>query len=183
MGKAVGEVVGQCRSRGDLGHGEEGEGKRKVDQSEGPGRSALEGRSQGRGPGKVVLTHWGEEGYACNLEGRTVVAVGTGTLWGTVGAHIEKQKVVGECRSTSQGAVAGGTPVNLWLPQACASPQRGGPLASLGGPWHEVVKAYQVWSAQGPGDQEVILGHWDSLRPSSWVCATVHMGLCLCRGQ
>ena len=57
MGKAVGEVAGQCRSRGDLGHGVEGEGRRTVDQSEGPGRGALEGRSPGRGPGKGVLTH------------------------------------------------------------------------------------------------------------------------------
>lgn len=76
----MGEVVGQCRSRGDLGHGVEDEGKRKVDQSEGPDRGALEGRSQGRGPGKGVLTHWGEEGYACNPGGHTVVAVGRGTL-------------------------------------------------------------------------------------------------------
>lgn len=74
------EVVGQCRSRGDPGHGVEGGGRRKVDQSEGPGRGALEGRSQGKGPGKGVLTHWGEEGYACNPEGRTVVAVGRSTL-------------------------------------------------------------------------------------------------------
>lgn len=80
MGKAVGEVVGQGRSRGDYGHGVEGEGKRKVDQSEGPGRGALEGHSLGRGPGKGVLTHWVEEGYACNPEGHTVVAVGRGTL-------------------------------------------------------------------------------------------------------
>lgn len=80
MGMAVGEVVGQCRPRGDLGHGVEGEGRRRVDQSEGPGRGALEGRSQGRGPGKGVLTHWVEEGYACNPEEHTVVAVGRGTL-------------------------------------------------------------------------------------------------------
>jgi len=80
MGKAVGEAAGQGSSRGDLGHGAEGEGKRKVDQSEGPGRSALEGHSQDRGPGKGALTHWGEEGYACNPEGHTVVAVGKGTL-------------------------------------------------------------------------------------------------------
>lgn len=57
---------------------------------------------------------------------------------------------MGECHSTSQGAVAGGTLANLWLPQACASPQRGGPPASLDGPWREVAEAYQVW-AQGPG--------------------------------
>lgn len=64
--------------------------------------------------------------------------------------HTEKPKVVGGCHSTSQGAVAGYTLVNPWLPQACASPQRGGPLASFGGPWHEVAEAYQVWVAQGP---------------------------------
>lgn len=80
MGKAVGEVAGQRRSRGDLGRGAEGEGKRKVDQSEGPGRGALEGHSQGKGPGKGVLTHWGGEGYACNPEGHTAAAVGKGTL-------------------------------------------------------------------------------------------------------
>lgn len=134
MGKAVGEAAGQGSSRGDLGHGAEGEGKRKVDQSEGPGRSALEGHSQDRGPGKGALTHWGEEGYACNPEGHTVVAVGKGTLWGIEGGRTEKRTVVGECHSTSQGAGPGGRPVNLWRPQACASPQRGGPLASLSGP-------------------------------------------------
>ena len=57
MGKAAGEVGGRSRSRDDLGHGVEGVDKRKVDRSEGPGRGALEGRSQGRGPGKEVLTH------------------------------------------------------------------------------------------------------------------------------
>lgn len=158
MGKAVGEVVGQCSSHGDLGHGVEDEGRRMVDQSEGPGRDALEGHSQGRGPGKGVLIHWVEEDYACNPEEHTVVAVGTGTLWSIVGAHTEKQKVVGEDRNTSQRAVAGGTLVNLWLPQAYASPRRGGPLAFLDGPWHEVEGPYQVW-AQGPGHQVVILGH------------------------
>lgn len=116
MGKAAGEVVGQCRSRGDLGHGVEGEGRRTVDRSEGPGRGALEGRSQGRGPGKGVLTHWVEEDYACNPEEHTVVAVGRGTLVSIVGAHTEKQRVERECHSTSQGAVAGGTLANLWLP-------------------------------------------------------------------
>lgn len=81
MGKAVGEVVGQCRSHGDLGRGVEGEGRRRVDQSEGPGRSAPKGSSQGRGPGKGVLTHWVEEGYACNPEEHTVAAaVGRGIL-------------------------------------------------------------------------------------------------------
>lgn len=80
MGKAVGEVVGQSSSHGDLGHGVEDEGKRRVDQSEVPGRDALEGRSQDRGPGKVVLIHWVVEDYACNPEKHTVVAVGTGTL-------------------------------------------------------------------------------------------------------
>lgn len=87
MGKAVEEVVGQCRSRDDLGRGVEGEGKRKVDQSEGPGRGALDGRSQGRRPGKGVLTHWVAEGYAYNPEEHTVVAVGRGTLrnkWQTI---------------------------------------------------------------------------------------------------
>lgn len=65
-------------------------------------------------------------------------------------AHTEKRKVAGEYRSTSQGAVAGGMPVNLWLPQASASPQRGGPLATLGGPWHGVAEVYQILR-QGPG--------------------------------
>lgn len=120
MGKAVEEVVGHCRSRDDLCRGVEGEGRRKVDQSEGPGRDALEGHSQGRGPGTEVLTHWVEEGYACNPGEHTVVVVDRGTLWSTVGAHTEKQKVVGECRSTSQGAEAGGRLANLWLQQACA---------------------------------------------------------------
>lgn len=79
--------MGQCRSHGDLGHGVEGEGRRRVDQSEGPGRGALEGSSQGRGPGKGALTHLVEEGYACNPEEHTVVAVGRGTLrnkWQTI---------------------------------------------------------------------------------------------------
>ncbi len=58
--------------------------------------------------------------------------------------------MAGEDHSTSQGAVAGGTLVNLWLPQACASPQRGGLLAFLDGAWHEVAGPYQFW-AQGPG--------------------------------
>lgn len=80
MGKAVEEVEGQCRFRGDLGHGVEGEGRRRVDRSGGPGRCALEEYSQGRGPGKGVLTHWVEEDYACNPEEHTVAAVGRGTL-------------------------------------------------------------------------------------------------------
>ena len=70
-------------------------------------------------------------------------------LWNIVRVHTEKQRVVGERRSTYQRAVAGGTLVNLWPPLACALPQRGGPLASLGGPWHEVAVAYRVW-ASGP---------------------------------
>lgn len=65
-------------------------------------------------------------------------------------AHTEMQKVVGECHSTSQRAVTGGRLVNLWVPQAYASPQTGGLLASLGGQWHEVAESYRVW-AQGPG--------------------------------
>lgn len=79
MGKAAGEVVGQGSSRGGLGHGAEGEGRRRVDQSEEPGRGALEAHSPGRGPGKGVLTHWVED-YACNPEEHTVAAVGMGTL-------------------------------------------------------------------------------------------------------
>lgn len=65
MCKAVGEVVGRYRSRGDLGHSVKGEGRRRVGQNEGPGKGALVGRSQGRGHGKGVLTHW-VEGYGCN---------------------------------------------------------------------------------------------------------------------
>lgn len=80
MGKAVGEAVDQCRPHGDFCHSVEGEGRRKLGQSEGPGRGAPEGRSQDRGPGKGVLTHWGEEGYGCNPEGHTVEAAGMGTL-------------------------------------------------------------------------------------------------------
>lgn len=78
MYKAVGEVGGQNRSHGDLGHSVEGEGRRRVGQSEGPGKGALVGHSQGRGHGKA-LTHWGV-GYACNPEEHTVVAVGRGNL-------------------------------------------------------------------------------------------------------
>lgn len=78
MCKAVEEVEGHYRFHGDLGHGAEGEGRRRVDQSGGPGRCALEGHIQGRGPGKV-LTHWVEEDYACN-PGEHTVAVGMGTL-------------------------------------------------------------------------------------------------------
>lgn len=137
-----------------------------MGQSEGPGKGALVGHSQGRGHGKGVLTHWGVEGYGCNPEEHTVVAVGRGNLGGIVWAHTEDQKVVGEYQGrTCQRAVAGGTLVNLWVPQASASPQRGGLQAFWGGPWHEVAEAYRVW-AQSPGDQVVILGHWDSLHPS-----------------
>lgn len=67
-----------------------------------------------------------------------------------MGAHTEKPKVVSECRSTSQGAEAGRTLATLWEEQAYVSPQRGGQLASLGGPGHEVAEPYRAW-AQGPG--------------------------------
>ena len=83
---AVGEVVDQCRSHGDLCHNVKGEGRRKSGQSEEPGRGAPEGHSPGRGPGKGVLTHW-EEGYGCNLEKQTVLVAGKGTLrnkWQTI---------------------------------------------------------------------------------------------------
>lgn len=78
MGRVV-EVAAQCRFHGDLDHGAEGEGRRRVDQSGGAGMCALEGHSQGKSPGKGVLTHWGEEDYAYNPEEHTV-AVGRGTL-------------------------------------------------------------------------------------------------------
>ena len=64
-----------------------------------------------------------------------------------MGGHTEKQKVAGERRSTYQDAVPGGTLASLWLPRACAS-QRGGLLASWGGPCH--VVAYQVWASLDP---------------------------------
>lgn len=131
MGKAAEEVVGQRRSRGDLGHGEEGEGRRRGDQSEGPGRGALEENDWNKGPDKEVLTHLVEEGYECNLAGHTV---GRGILLDTVQAHTEKRAVVGEYRSTFQGVVAEGKLAGLWVVQTCASPQRGGQLASLSGP-------------------------------------------------
>lgn len=67
-----------------------------------------------------------------------------------MGARTEMQRVVLGCHSTSRGAAAGGTLENLWLPQACASPQGGGPPAFLGETWHEVAEAFQAW-AQGPG--------------------------------
>ena len=57
MGKAVGEVVDLGSDHGDHDHTVEGEGRRSFGQSEGPDRGALEGHSQGRGPGKGVLTH------------------------------------------------------------------------------------------------------------------------------
>lgn len=75
---AVEEVVGQCRAHGDPCHNE-GEDRRRVCQSEGPGIGALDDHSQGMGPDKGALTHWGEERYACNPEEHTVV-VGMGTL-------------------------------------------------------------------------------------------------------
>lgn len=131
MCKAVEEVVDQHRSHGDLDHGEEGEGRRRVDQSEGPGRGALGGNGWNRDPDKEVLTHLVEEGYGCNPVGHTV---GRGILLDTVQAHTEKQAVVGECRSTFQGVVAEGKLAGLWVVQTCASPQRGGQLASLSGP-------------------------------------------------
>lgn len=74
IGKPVEGVVGQSRSHGDPGHGVEDVGKRRVDQREGPGMGALEGRSPGRGPGKEALNHWVEEDYACNPEEHTVAA-------------------------------------------------------------------------------------------------------------
>lgn len=80
MGKAVEEVEGRCRFRGDFVRDAEGEGRRRVDPSEEPGRYAPAGHSQGRGPDKGALTHWVEEDYACNPEEHTVVAVGRGTL-------------------------------------------------------------------------------------------------------
>lgn len=55
-------------------------------------------------------------------------------LLDTVQAHTEKQAVVGECHSTFQGVVAEGKLAGLWVVQTCASPQRGGQLASLSGP-------------------------------------------------
>lgn len=64
-------------------------------------------------------------------------------------AHTEKQKVVGGFHSTFQGFEAGGKLENLSVPQACASSQKDGPLASLGGQWHEAAEGFQVW-VQGP---------------------------------
>lgn len=71
------EEEGQGRGHGDPWcHSVEGEDRKRVGQSEGPGKGALEGHSQGRAPGKGVLqTHWGVEGCGHNL-GRTVVVVG-----------------------------------------------------------------------------------------------------------
>lgn len=80
MGKAVEEVEGLCRFRGGLGHGVEGEGRRRVDQNEKPGMYALVGHSQCRDPGKWVLNHWVEGDYACNPEEHTVAAAGRDTL-------------------------------------------------------------------------------------------------------
>lgn len=77
--KAVGEVVDHCRAYGDLCHSVKDEGRRIVDQSEGPGRFVQEG-NQGKDPGKGVLTHYAEEGYGCNLLEHTVVAAGRGNL-------------------------------------------------------------------------------------------------------
>lgn len=78
MGKAGAGVGGRCRLRGDLGRG--GEGRRRVGWSEGPDRGGQERRSQNKDPGKGVPTHSVEEDYACNLEERTEVAVGTNIL-------------------------------------------------------------------------------------------------------
>lgn len=198
-GTPAGEAAGHCSSRGDLGHGVKGEGKRKAAQSEAPGTSALEGHTQDRGPGKGVLTRWVGAGCACSPGGRTGVAVGKGSLrntkwtiinikrscqshtektpivhhcvgpylWGTGGGHTEKQKGAGESHSTSQGAVPEGRRGNLWLPRACASPQRGGPLASWNGPWHEV--AYQAWAAQSPSYEETCSGLEKTLQSSSQI--------------
>lgn len=66
MRKAVEEVGGRRRALGDPVRDVEGEGRRRVDQSEEPGRCALADHSQGRGPDKGVRTHWVEEDYACN---------------------------------------------------------------------------------------------------------------------
>lgn len=92
MGKAEVEVVGLCRLHGGLGcHSVSGEDRRRGDLSGGPGRGALEGHTQGRGPGKgVLLTHWEEEeGCVCNPGSRTV-AVGMDNLQGTVRDHTGK---------------------------------------------------------------------------------------------
>lgn len=68
-----------------------------MDQSEGPGMGALEGRTLGKGLDRgVLLIHWAVEGYVCNPGEDTVEAVGRDTLWDIVKAHTEKQKVVGE---------------------------------------------------------------------------------------
>lgn len=78
MRKAVGEVVGQSRPHGDLGHNAADEGRRRFGQSEEPGKSALEDHSPDMGPGKGVLNHWGPEGYGCNPVEH--MDVGRGTL-------------------------------------------------------------------------------------------------------
>lgn len=79
-GMAVEEVVGRCRYCGDLCRSVVGEGRRMVDQSGGPGRSALVDHNQGMGHGKWALNHRGGVGYEYNPERRTVVAVGRGIL-------------------------------------------------------------------------------------------------------
>lgn len=76
MCRAVEEEEGRCRSHEDLGHGEGGEGRRRVGQCGGPGRDALDGHTPSRGPG-TVRTRWVGGDYACS-PGR--MAVGRRTL-------------------------------------------------------------------------------------------------------
>lgn len=92
MGKAEGEVADHCRTYGDLCHSVKDEGRRIVDQSEGPGRFVLEGHNQGKDPGKGVLTHYAEEGYGCNLLEHTVVAAGRGNLENKMSQYFKKKK-------------------------------------------------------------------------------------------
>lgn len=94
MGKAEGEVADHCRTYGDLCHSVKDEGRRIVDQSEGPGRFVLEGHNQGKDPGKGVLTHYAEEGYGCNLLEHTVVAAGRGNLENKMSQYLKKKKKI-----------------------------------------------------------------------------------------
>lgn len=136
MCKAVEEEEDLCRSHEDLGHGEGGEGRRRVGQCGGPGRDALDGHTPSRGPG-TVRTRWVGEDYVCS-PGR--MAVGRHTLGNkhtsvltvhleealcthctiqpyllrTAGAHTERQRAACGCRSTFPESVSGGTLVTLW---------------------------------------------------------------------
>lgn len=78
--EAVAGVLGKVRGVPGC-HSVVGEGKRRVGQSEGPGRGAQGGHSQGRCPGREVQqARQGVGGYGYSVEGHIGGAAGRGIL-------------------------------------------------------------------------------------------------------